>query len=172
MGSIQRGVSATLQADVSGPTQIALQVAVAEIPGLLLAVVHDLYEGFDTALEEELARQPQGPGAIAKAYVRASIAELRDSKGSMVEHTGILSLLQNVESVTDYAWQQNHKWEARLSDEGLDPEFVQLLLLMIDGVSTRALFGLSVAAEDLANLEARLLNLIDRHADMTTLMNP
>lgn len=81
MGSIQREVSATLQADVSGPTQIALQVAVAEIPGLLLAVVHDLYEGFDTALEEELARQPQGPGAIAKAYVRASIAELRDCQG-------------------------------------------------------------------------------------------
>ena len=108
---------------------------------LLLALVEDAAAAFEAEVERRAARDPVAIGRFARAFVAASFpargrpafAELGEALLAAV--TADRRLLAPLEA--RYA-----RWLARAADDGLDPAVADVVLAAVDGLWSRAVFGL------------------------------
>ncbi len=136
---------------------------------LFLALVQDVYKTFEVEVRRYLETEREGPGKLARSYVRAICMEFRESN-QLLQYATSLHALYTVEPAVEYAHHEIGKWRAALDNDSIDPHVVALIFYVIDGIAGGFFYGAMHSSEDIDALETRMIRIIDRDREFAELL--
>lgn len=136
---------------------------------LFLALVQDGYKTFEVEVRRYLETEREGPGKLARSYVRAICMEFRESN-QLLQHATSLHALYTVEPAVEYAHHEIGKWRAALDNASINPHVVALIFYAIDGIAGGFFYGAMHSSEDIDALETRMIRMIDRDREFAELL--
>lgn len=144
-------------AEAAGVSKGGLLYHFASKDDLLEAVSRRLFDVFGDAVHDAAAADPD-PGRLLRAYVRVSFADVADEAATR-EMIAVAAQLIHEPRIQQIAAEDGQRWHDELFGDGLDPAIVSLVVSATDGVSAAPLWGTVLTPEDMAALEAHLLEL-------------
>jgi AcrR family transcriptional regulator len=121
---------------------------------LVSAMVERLVAGFDADLDQEVDADPtaEAPdGRYVRAYVRATIRPSRTAEDIRRERAGaaVLAAMACEPELLEPLRRSFDRWQARLTDDGVDPVRATVARLAADGIWLGDLFGFAPLPEPL-----------------------
>uniref|UniRef100_UPI0030D95676 TetR/AcrR family transcriptional regulator n=1 Tax=Brasilonema sp. UFV-L1 TaxID=2234130 RepID=UPI0030D95676 len=115
---------------------------------LIVGMVEQLIQDFETALQEEFDRDdaPGTPGQWLRAYIQAT---LRISKQSLALIARLSSIGVDKPELLECAEAYEQRWRQRLKTDGLNPRTATIIQLAIDGLWFSEVFKLGSPDEPL-----------------------
>ncbi len=130
---------------------------------LVTGMVARLIDLFD----RDLASAHEGsdePGALGRAYVRATFQPLPDLRREREERLGaaLVAAIAAEPALLDPLRRDADRWQSALEHDGIDPAKATVLRLAADGLWLTELFGLGTVSPDLRRRVEEELNRLSR----------
>ena len=152
-------VPVTEIADAAGVSKGGLLYHFPNKEALLTGLATDLMTRFREEIEEAATAEPDGtPGRLARAYIRIGFAHARDPQG-LRDYIALAAHLMFEPEMDALAQHDAAQWRAALSEDGLDPTVVRLIIAATDGANSAPLWGAVLDETDRTALEEHLLTL-------------
>lgn len=157
---VQKGRSASL-ADIARHAQVTkggLLYHFGTKEDLLAALADDLLRSFDDLVLSMIEPEDHGPGRLCRAYVRASFVPWTpDDLDSM--NPVVMAIVVDDARVAATVERYTADLDARLHDDGLPDDVVELVVAAADGASMQPLWWAGTDQAHRQRLEDRLIAL-------------
>ena len=157
---VQKGRSASL-ADIARQAQVTkggLLYHFGTKEDLFAALADDLLRSFDDLLTSMVEPDDHEPGRLCRAYVRASFVPWTPDDLDAVSPI-LLAIVVDDDHVEAIVERFTVDLDARLRDDGLPADVVELVVAAADGASMQPLWWAGVDQAHRQRLEARLIAL-------------
>jgi len=124
---------------------------------LLIALGEQITQSFADLVEQNSDPDDRAPGALNRAYIKASFANL--DAGTMRDNIALAAHLISDPELQPLAEADGTRWREQLLADGLPAPVVALIIAACDGVSTGPLWGSALEAKLLNELKEYLLGL-------------
>jgi AcrR family transcriptional regulator len=151
------GVSLDVVAREAGVSKGGLMHHFRSKDDLMAALADDLFDQFARAVEDRIDPQDSVPGRRLRAYVRATFDDLEHHDA--VEQTTLMATLSSFPEPARHAQERYRRWNETLTEDGVDPQRVLLVVRACDGASIAPLFEGPLSPEELARTRSLLLRL-------------
>lgn len=155
---VQKGRSTSL-ADIARQAQVTkggLLYHFGSRDDLLAALAHDLLQSFDDLVVSLIDPDDQAPGRLCRAYVRSSFVPwVPDDPSGM--NPIVMAIVVDEPRVAGIVERYTTDLDARLHDDGLPDDVVDLVVAAADGASMQPLWWADTQPEQRQRLEHRLI---------------
>ncbi len=125
---------------------------------LMAALADDLFDRFDQAVRDRIDPDDTAPGRLLRAYVRATFDDLERGQDA-VEPTTLMATLSAFPEAARRSQERYRRWNETLTEDGLHPERVVLVMRACDGTAIAPLFEGPLGRDERAATRALLLQL-------------
>ncbi len=152
-------VPVTEVAEAAGVSKGGLLYHFPNKEALLTGLATDLMTRFREEIEQAAAAEPEGtPGRLARAYIRVGFIHARDPQG-LRDYIALAAHLMFEPEMEALAQRDAAQWRTALSEDGLDPSVIRLIIAATDGANSAPLWGAVLDDTDRTALEEHLLDL-------------
>ncbi|WIV55653.1 TetR/AcrR family transcriptional regulator [Amycolatopsis nalaikhensis] len=159
-----RGISASLDdiAKAAGVSKGGLLYHFPAKDALVRTLAQDILDTFRAEVHAALDPADTAPGALTRAYVRASLDTSYDEV-AVRENIALIAQLISIPEIAELARADAERWDRDLHADGLPDHVVTLVVAAADGASTAPLWGVGIEVAAARKLEQQLLDLTWEH---------